>query len=264
VELGLREKVAIVTGGSSGIGKAIAIGLATEGAHVAICARNPNGLQHAVGEIQQTTGIIPMAAIADVRDSTNVKSFVDQVLKHYGHIDILVNNAGATTPGVIGCVSDDVWHNSINTKVFGFIYFIREVLPIMQQQRYGRIINIVGMLGKHPHPLSIAAGVVNAANLNLTKGISDQAVKYNVLVNSVCLGSIDTPMMDREVHKHRAATEHITIERAKTAAARAIPMGRLGKPEEVANVVVFLASEKASYIAGASINVDGGLGRYAV
>lgn len=264
MELGVEGKVAIVTGGSSGIGKAIALALAAEGAEVAICARTPEKLRDTAREIQRVTGKEPLAVTADVRNVADVKSFVGQVLQRYGRVDILVNNAGATTIGSIDNLSDDTWQNSINTKVFGFMYFIREVLPIMQQQKYGRIINIVGSSSKTPHPESIAAGVVNAANLNLTKGIADQAAKHNVLVNSVCPGPFDTPMADREIHQKRAAAEGISFEEAKAAAARAIPLGRIGRPEELANVVIFLASERASFIAGASINVDGGKGRYIV
>jgi len=198
-----------------------------------------------------------------VRSLKDAKIFVRSVLERYGRIDILVNNAGTITPGSLDGVTDDVWQNSIQTKILGFMYFIREVLPVMKTQKEGRIINIAGMSGKNPHPGSIASGVVNVANLNLTKGIAEQALKHNVLVNSVCPGIIDTPMMD-QVYKKRAKAQGIPYEEAKASAARAVPMGRIGKTEEVANVVVFLASEKASYIAGASINVDGGYGRYIV
>jgi 3-oxoacyl-[acyl-carrier protein] reductase len=261
MDFGLEGKVAIVTGGSSGIGKAVALGLAAEGVEVAICGRDPEKLKTAAGEIESSTGKRPLAIPADVRNPENIKSFVAQVLERYSGVDILVNNAGASTPGSIDVIPDETWQNSIDTKVFGFIRFIREVMPSMQQHKWGRIINIVGLSGKNPNYAGIPSGIVNAANLNLTKALSNQGAKYGILVNSVCPGITDTPMVNRSL-EGRAKANGTTPGEEKEAAARNIPLGRLARPEELANMVVFLASEKASYVTGASINVDGGKTSY--
>ncbi len=263
MEFGLKGKIAVITGGSSGIGKAIALLLTKEGAHVAICGRDPEKLRAAAGEIKKMGGEEPFAVQADVRRLIDIKSFVRQVIERYGRIDILVNNAGAMIPGAIDRLTDETWQDSIETKVFGFMRFIREVLPCMKQQNAGRIINIVGLSGKAPSPGTIASGVINAANLNLTKALADQLARYNILVNSVCPGIIDTPMSERN-YREMASAAGTTIEEAKAARLRFIPLRRMGKAEEVASVAVFLASEKASYVTGASVNVDGGSGRYIV
>ncbi len=263
MELGLKGKVAVVTGGSSGIGKAVALLLAAEGARPAICGRDPAKLRAAALEIKRAGGEEPFAATADVRRVDDIRSFVRQVIERYGRIDILVNNAGAMIAGAIEHLPDETWQDSVETKVFGFMHFIREVLPQMKQQNAGRIINIVGLSGKVPSPGSIVSGVINAANLNLTKALADQLARYNILVNSVCPGIIDTPMTER-AYRETAAATGISIEEAKAARLRFTPLRRMGKAEEVASVVVFLASEQASYVTGASVNVDGGSGRYIV
>ncbi len=263
MELGLKGKIAVVTGGSSGIGKAVALLLASEGARVAICGRDPAKLRAAAGEIGKAGSEEPFAAPADVRRVDDIKSFVRQVIERYGRIDILVNNAGTMIEGAIDRLPDEIWQYSVETKVFGFMRFIREVLPYMKKQNTGRIINIVGLSGKAPSPGTIASGVVNAANLNLTKSLADQLARYNILVNSVCPGIIDTPMTER-AYRGMALAAGTSIEEAKAARLRFVPLRRMGKAGEVASVVVFLASEQASYVTGASVNVDGGSGRYIV
>ena len=263
MELGLEGKVAIVTGGSSGIGKAIALTLATEGAQVATCARGPKKLQEAVKEIQKATGKELLAIPADTRNAEDIKSFVGQVLQRHGRVDILVNNAGISTAGSIESLPDDIWQDNINAKVFGFMHFIREVLPVMRQQKWGRIINIAGIMGKNPLPMSAATGAVNAATLNLTKSTSDYIAKDNILVNAVCPGLITTPLTKNLAEKI-AAAQGISIEDARKTLTQHVPMGRPGQPEEIANMVAFLASERASYVSGTAINVDGGFGRYIV
>ena len=263
MELGLEGKVAIVTGGSSGIGKAIVLALAAEGAQVATCARDLKKLQEAVKEIQKATRKELLAIPADTRNADDIKSFVGQVLQRYGRVDILVNNAGTSTSGSVESLPDDVWQNIMNAKVFGFMHFIKEVLPVMRRQKWGRIINIAGIMGKNPMPTSSATGAVNAATLNLTKSTSDYVAADNILVNAVCPGLIDTPL-SRRLAPEIAASQGISIEDARKTLTQRVPMGRPGQPEEVANLIAFLASERASYISGTAINVDGGFGRYIV
>ncbi|MCP8317130.1 MAG: SDR family oxidoreductase [archaeon] len=259
MELGLRGKVAVVTGASKGIGKAIAIGLAQEGVKLAICARGEDGLKETANEIELKTGVDVFWKVADITEHEDVKNFFELIIERFGRIDILVNNAGRAQPGTFDELSDEDWMNDIKVKLFSMIRCSREAIPCMKKQRWGRIININAIIGRQSLPGFMATTTNRGSCLAFTKALSDELAKYNILVNSVNIGFVKTPQW---INIHKKRGKELTFEQFMQKFIDYIPLGRWGEPEEVANVVVFLASERSSYITGASIDVGGGFGRY--
>jgi len=259
MELGLLGKVAVVTGASRGIGKVIAMGLAEEGVKLAICARGEGELRETANEIESKTGVEVFWKAVDVTKPEDVKDFFKLVIERFGKIDILVNNAGRAQPGTFDELSDEDWMNDIKVKLFSMIRCSREVIPYMKKQRWGRIINVNAIIGRQSLPGFMATTTNRGSCLAFTKALSDELAKYNILVNSVNIGFVKTPQWIN-IHKKRGVG--LTFEQFMQKFVDYIPLGRWGEPEEVANIVVFLASEKSSYITGASIDVGGGFGRY--
>ncbi len=245
MDLGLKGKVAIVTGGSKGIGKAIAYALADEGVSVAICARGMEGLQNTAKEIESKTGMKILPVQADMKRVDDIKQLVSTTVKHLGGLDILVNNAASTIRGSILDLPDEAWYNRFDGKVMGYIRCAREAVPQMIQRGGGRIVNICGTAARSATSNTAAAnGVANAAVANVTKFLSDALATHGILVNCVHPGAVPTTPGAEEL-----------------AAQNLPPIGRVVRPAELANVVVFLCSEKASAITGQAICVDGGKGR---
>lgn len=253
MELGLRGKVAAVTGGSEGIGRAAALRLAAEGAKVAICARRPEPLQKVADEIGSRGGE-SYAHAADMSKAADIDDFIRAVAKRYGRIDILVNNAGSSVRGPFEKVEEVQWQQDIELKVFGAIRACRLALPYMKKQGGGRIVNISTVAGKQPGPASGPTSVSRAAGLALTKALSKEYAEHNILVNAVCIGKIKSGQ-----HERRIAREKLVPEEYYAKVSGEIPMGRVGEPEEVANVIAFLVSDAASYVTGSSVNLDGGM-----
>ena len=253
MDLGLKGKVAIVTGASDGIGKATAIRLALEGARVAICARRPEPLEKVAGEIRAQGGEV-FAQPTDMSKAADVERFVKAVAAHYGRIDILVNNAGTSIRGPFATVTDESWQQDIELKVFGAIRTCRLAVPYMKQQGGGRIVNISTIGGKQPGPASGPTTVSRAAGLALTKALSKEYAPDNILVNAVCIGKIKSGQ-----HERRIAREKVAPAEYYARVSGDIPMGRVGEAAEVANVITFLASDAASYVTGTSVNLDGGM-----
>jgi 3-oxoacyl-[acyl-carrier protein] reductase len=252
MELGLKGKVAVVTGGTEGIGKASAFQLAREGAKVAICARRAELVTKTVDEIKRAGGDA-FGTAADMSKAPDIERFIDAVVKHYGRLDILVNNAGTSARGAFLEVSDDTWHADLELKLFGAIRCTRLAVPHMRKQGGGRIINITISSAKQPGAGSMPTSVSRAAGLALTKALSKEYAADNILVNTVCIGKIKSGQHERRFTRDRtSADEYYTKE------ARGIPLGRFGEAEEAANVIVFLASGAASYVTGTSVNLDGG------
>jgi NAD(P)-dependent dehydrogenase (short-subunit alcohol dehydrogenase family) len=274
MDLGLRGKVALVTGGSRGIGKAIAQTLLKEGCRVAICARDATRLRAAVAELSQKNddanskvngaGAIRDCVIGvptDVADEAAVGNFVATAAAAFGRIDILVNNAGTHLRGTVDSTTLDILERQLRDKVFGFFAMIQAVLPIMRRQKDGRIVNVIGQAARHPHPDRFPSGVTNAACMALTKAVSDAVARDNIRVNAVCPQYIESELLaaliDKEIRERK-------VDRATAAAgfSRSNPLGRVGTPEEVADLVSFMLSDSANFVTGSAVSIDGGYHRY--
>jgi NAD(P)-dependent dehydrogenase (short-subunit alcohol dehydrogenase family) len=253
VELGLKGKVAVVTGGSQGIGRATALRLAQEGASVAICARDQERLDKVRAEIEKT-GAQALAMSADMSKAADVERFMKAVADKFGRIDILVNNAGTSKRGAFLELTDDEWSADLELKVFGAIRCTRLAVPYMKKQGGGRIINIAISSAKQPGAQSYPTSVSRAAGLAITKALSKEFAADNILVNAVCIGKIKSGQ-----HERRYKKEGVSADEYYAKASKDIPMQRVGEAEEVANVITFLASDAASYVTGSSINLDGGI-----
>jgi 3-oxoacyl-[acyl-carrier protein] reductase len=258
MDLGIKGRVAIVTGGGRGIGRATAGRLLEEGVRVAICARTKEELGRARDELEAQTGGQILAIAADTSVEADIRRLVGETAERFGGVDILVNNAGQMYSGRFGALTDGGLQTQLDTKLFGFLRAIREVLPYMQASRWGRIVNIVGGAGKEPDPYMFGSGMTNSALLNLTKSLSTEFADRGVLVNAVCPGWVDTGMWRRNAPSLAAELGVQSEEEARRLAARKNALGRFGRPEELADAIVFLCSERASYITGVSLNVDGG------
>jgi len=252
MDLGLKGKVAVITGGTDGIGKAAALAFAREGAHVAICARREELLKSAAAEIE-ALGAKCIAMRADVTRPEDIGRFVEHVAGTFGRIDILVNNAGTSIRGAFETISDDVWMGDIELKVFGAIRMTRAALPHIRKAGGGRIINITTVNGKQPAANSMPTSVSRAAGIAITKALSKELAAENILVNTVCIGKIKAGQ-----HERKAAARGIPIEQYYDEMKSDIPMKRVGEASEAANVIVFLASAAASYVTGTSVHLDGG------
>jgi len=254
MELGLKGKVAIVTGGSEGIGRATALRFAQEGTRVAICARRQGPLDEVAATIRAAGGEV-LAVSVDVMQADQLKAFVDRVASEFGRIDILVNNAGTSISKHFGEIDDATWHLDLELKLMGAIRGCRAAIPYMQKQGGGRIVNITTIGGKAPRPSSTPTSVTRAAGLALTKALSKDYAKDNILVNTVCIGLIKSGQHEKRADAAGIAREVYYADKAKAAG---IPIGRFGEAAEAANVIAFLASDAASYVTGTSVNLDGG------
>jgi 3-oxoacyl-[acyl-carrier protein] reductase len=265
VDLGLAGRRAIVTGGSKGLGKAIAGELVTEGAAVAICSRNADELNATADELRKLSGADDRAssviAIAcDVTEPEQIAAFVESAVTAMGGLDILVNNAGGARPGQFGTLTDEDWHDDIEVKLFSQIRCTRAALPHLRRSEAPRVININAVYARYPDPAFLASSVNRASCLSLSKALSMELGKEGILVNSVNIGLVETPQWEN-IHRRRAPDMPAEQFFGMLADAE-VPLGRFGQPDEVAGLVTFLASDRASYIAGASIDVAGGMGKF--
>jgi NAD(P)-dependent dehydrogenase (short-subunit alcohol dehydrogenase family) len=261
VELELTSRRAIVTGGSKGLGKAIAAELLAEGASVVICSRHAGELAEAAAELGEAGGAERLAAMpCDVTDPAQVSDFIAEATRALGGLDILVNNAGGARPGRFATLTDEDWHDDIEVKLFSQIRCIRAALPHLRASAAPRVININALYARYPDPAFLASSVNRASCLSLSKALSIELGGEGILVNSVNIGFVETPQW-RNIHSKRAP-EMPAGEFFGQLARTEVPLGRFGQPDEVAGLVTFLASDRASYIAGASIDVGGGMGKF--
>jgi 3-oxoacyl-[acyl-carrier protein] reductase len=258
MELGLHGRRAIVTGGTKGIGRAVVAELLAEGAAVAFCARNADEVKLAEEDLSSTGDVVGW--VADVTDADAVQRFVDGGAERLGGIDILVNNAGAAHPGNFEALTDADWHADLDVKLFSQIRCTRVALPHLRQSPAARIVNVNAVYAKYPDPSFFATTVNRAACLNLTKALAQEYGREKILVNSVNIGFVVTPQWENI--RRRKAPESTQEEFFAELARIEVPLGRFGTVEEVSGLVAFLASDRAGYITGASIDVAGGMGKY--
>src|SRR5262245_47629272 len=258
MDLGMRAKRAIVTGGSRGIGRESARLLLEAGARVVICARTAATLEETRAELTAKTGGEVYAVVADMAVVEDIERVVGQASERLGGVDILVNNAGQMYSGRFEAMTEEGLRTQLRIKLFGFMRAIRLVIPGMKAQRWGRIVNIIGGAGKEPDPYMLGSGIVNSALLNMTKSLSTELGEHNVLVNAVCPGWVDTGMWRRNAAGLQAELNVASEDEARRLAARKNALSRFGRPEELAAAIAFLCSERASFITGVSLNVDGG------
>ncbi len=249
----LSGRAAIITGGSKGIGLAVATRLAASGADVAIVARGREALDQAVRGIAAAAKTRAHAIVADVGVAQDVRRAYDEAMAALGKIDIAVNNAGTSRTAAFEEVTDETWHKDFDEKLFAAIRLTRLVWPQMKERRWGRVINVLNIGAKAPRPRSAPTAVTRAAGLALTKVLAGEGAPHNVLVNALLVGLIEA-----DQHVRRAQRTGIALDEYYKAQSKDTPLGRMGRAEEFANLACFLASDAASYITGTAINVDGG------
>ncbi len=258
MNLSLSGKVALVSAASKGLGKAIALELSKEGAHVAICARGEERLQKTKEEIEKETGGKVFAYRADITKYEDIKAFVSKTREVFGPIDILVTNAGGPPAGEFFDFTDEDWQAAFELNLMSVIRLIREVVPDMKEKKWGRIINMSSISVKQPIANLILSNVIRAGVIGLTKSLSNDLAKYNILVNSVAPGYIMTERV-KNLIKANAEKGGISQDEVLARLTANTALGRVGEPPEIGAVVAFLASERASYITGQTILVDGGM-----
>jgi 3-oxoacyl-[acyl-carrier protein] reductase len=253
MEISLSGRTAIVTGGSKGIGFAVATRFAASGADVAIVARTEGPLKEAVAAIRKSTQTRVIGVAADVGKAADVQRTYDEVMKAFDKVDIIVNNAGTSRAMPFEKVTDEILHDDLELKLFAAVRLIRMVVPQMKERRWGRIINVLNVGAKAPRPNSMPTSVSRAAGMAMTKALSHELAPHNVLVNAMLVGLIRA-----DQHVQSAKRANMPIEAYYEAHQKEIPMGRFGEAEEFANLACFLVSEQGGYITGTAINVDGG------
>ena len=258
MELGLKDKRALVLAASRGLGYACALGLAREGCRVVICSRDQARIEAAAGQIRAETGGDVLAIAADVSQETEIRRLVTRGVEEFGGLEIAVHNAGGPAPGAFSEISSEQWYQAFDLNLMSFTRLVHAAVPEMKKAGYGRIITIASSSVKQPIPNLVLSNAMRTGILGLAKTLSRELGPHNILVNVIVPGRIATERVDQLDQRVAERTGQSPPEVRRASVAR-IPLGRLGQPEELANLVTFLASEAASYITGAAIQVDGGM-----
>ena len=258
MDLGIKNRVAVVAASSRGLGRAVATGLARDGAKLALCARSAPALETAAEEIRRETGAEVLTRALDVTDYREVRQFVVAVVERFGRLDICVANAGGPPAKSFAETTMEDWRAAAELNLMSTVYFAKEALPVMQRQQWGRFIAITSVAVKQPIDGLVLSNAVRSGVNGLIKTLANEYGRYGVLVNNVCPGYTATARLV-ELSRRLAENEGVNAAAIEERWARQTALGRVGRPEEFADLVVFLASERAAYITGTSIAVDGGL-----
>lgn len=257
MEFGLRGKVALVGGSSRGLGRACAQRLAEEGAAVVLCARTDYEVERTAEEIRSSTGAKTLAVTADLSTSDGSKRFVQAALERFGGVDILVHNTGGPPPGDFFAHEDSAWQKAFELLLLAAIRTYRLVLPSMRERRWGRIVNITSVTVKEPWINLVLSNVFRTGLVSLAKSLSRQLAPEGIRINNVCPSFFRT-QRSQELLSRQAEQSGRPLREVMAEAVSEIPLGRIGDPLELADLVVFLCSERANYVTGATIQVDGG------
>lgn len=256
MECRLDGRTALVTGGSKGLGLAMAREFARSGANLALVARNETDLASARAQIGEESDARVTCYSCDVSNAEDISRTFDRIVAEFSTVDILVNNAGSSMGGPFESMTDEDWQNDIDLKVMAAVRFSRLVMPLMRERQWGRILNTLTVFAKTPIANSLPTTASRAAGMALTKALAHEGAPDNILVNALCIGAIQSEQFSG---RSRGEKYDSHMQRTLAALLDKIPMGRIGQPEELANLACFLCSDKASYITGTAINVDGGL-----
>ena len=259
MDLGIKGKVAIVTGGSDGIGKAAATAMAREGAKVAIAARTQKDLDEAVADIKKESGSKDVIGVStDVRNEESVKALIKKVTDTWGRLDILVNNAGTSSASKLEDMTNDQLSEDLQIKVYGAVFCMRHALPHLRKAGGGAVVNTTTPGGKASPGGSQPTSLSRAAGISLTKAWSKEFAPENIRVNTVCVGVLKSRQHRRRWEAANAKNPSYTLDNHWKEVGKNVPMGRIGEAQEAGDVIAFLCSERASYITGSAVNVDGG------
>ena len=260
MDLGLNNKVAVIGGGSTGLGRACADSLAKEGANLVICSRNSDELDEVAKEIYTVTGVDVLPVAADLSRLEDIQVLIKRAVDHFGRLDILVNNSGGPPAGRANDTTDEVWYRSLDMALLFFVRMSRESIPHMKRGKWGRIVNVLASSVYQPIDNLVTSGVTRMGAVAFAKSLSDEVGRNNILVNNVAPGYLLTDRM-MHIFETRSRETGANVEDLLEAHSETIPVGRLGRPEELGDLVTFLASDKNTYTTGATILVDGGVVR---
>src|SRR5262245_52995728 len=258
MDLGLKDRVAIVTGGNRGIGYAISSELLKEGAHVVVASLDPKRNADAITKLKSQSNGRVVGIPTDLNDVAAVDNLFKKALAEFGRLDILINNATNVVQGSFFAMTEEHWDSAFDNKLRGTVRCIRHAVPLMRERRWGRIVNISGGAAWTPQLGAITTGINNAAVQNLTTALANELAKDGILVNAIVPTAVRTDRHDKNIRDTMAKTGQPEAEVLKPRVAK-IPVGRMGTSEEIAAVVVFLASERASFVTGSLWPVDGGI-----